>query len=69
MMEGKQVAMTEDYEKQRFPAQRRKHITTVTLDEHDRVLLEVLAKENGLNRTDVIRMAIRRLAKELGSVT
>jgi hypothetical protein len=50
-----------------FPTHRKKHITTITLDEDERGLLNILAEQNGLNRTDVVRMAIRRLAKELGA--
>lgn len=51
---------------QQFPMRRGKHVTTVTLDERDRTLLDMLAEENGLRRTEIIRMSIRRLAKELG---
>jgi hypothetical protein len=53
----------------RFPAHRKKYITTITLDETERGLLHDLAEQNGLTRTEVMRMAIRRLAKELGAQT
>ncbi len=50
-----------------FKHKRRKVQTSVTISQEARAMLEVMAEENGIPKSVVMEMAIRRLAKELGA--
>lgn len=46
-----------------------KRLVNVHLDEEDRALLEMLSATEKLTKSDIVRRALRRYAKDLGLTT